>query len=192
MPRKQPKALLLTLSLEVLSIVFGVLLALGANAWYQHVKEQQLVRSVLADIAVEVDYNAVELERVLSYHRMLADTLSRVLSVGQVSSFDLRGIWRGAQVPSFQSAAYETAVVTEALSLMEFAVSSHLASLYKQQQSLERLFSRYLEAVLIDPLATDRMTHIVWMMSGDVVLGESALLERYHSTRTYLVEQAQR
>jgi hypothetical protein len=83
---------------------------------------------------VEVEHNASALEQALKYHQALADILTHVFSSRdgvRVASFDLRGIWRGAQVPAFQSAAYETAVITEALSLMEFEVSSRLTSLYK-------------------------------------------------------------
>ncbi|MEM6336580.1 MAG: hypothetical protein AAF752_08430, partial [Bacteroidota bacterium] len=63
-----PRPLWKTLSLEVGSIVFAVLLALGANAWYQHVQEQQLVRSVLANIRAELTHNTEAVEQALSYH----------------------------------------------------------------------------------------------------------------------------
>ncbi|MEM6337751.1 MAG: hypothetical protein AAF752_14365 [Bacteroidota bacterium] len=184
-----PRPLWKTLSLEVGSIVFAVLLALGANAWYQHVQEQQLVRSVLANIRAELTHNTEAVEQALSYHESIADTLARVrFSEEPAGSFDLRGVWQGAQVPDFKDSAYETAVVTGTLALMEFETGSRLASLYKQQHTVEHLFERYLEALLISPGDPERTTLIVGMMAGDIVLGEQALLGSYEEMRVFLNE----
>jgi hypothetical protein len=46
--------------------------------------------------------------------------------------------------------------------------------------------------VLIAPEDTERTTRIVWMMAGDVVLGERMLLEQYRKTSAYLVEEIAR
>ena len=174
-------------ALEIASIVFAVLVALGTNAWYTHHQEQALVLDVLANVRVELETNLNAVRSALPYHQMLRDTLMHVIEEGSVDAFDLRGVWRGAQAPALESTAYETASITQALSLMPFETASTLARVYREQAALNALFDRYLEAILTtDSRDAERLLGLVSLMAFDILLGEEALVTRIEDTLSFL------
>lgn len=75
---------------ESLILLLGVLLALGAQAWWEARSEKQLVRGYVSNLLIELSSNAAGLERTILANNNRAErstTLIRVLE-GEVSSIE--------------------------------------------------------------------------------------------------------
>ncbi|MCI0707242.1 MAG: hypothetical protein L0Y80_07155 [Ignavibacteriae bacterium] len=84
-----------TFVLEILSVSFGVLLAIGLNEWRQNINNQALVASVLTTIRTEIEQNQAEISRALPHHEQLLKELrSGGLRIASVRTSAHRISWR--------------------------------------------------------------------------------------------------
>jgi hypothetical protein len=173
-------------------IVLSVLLGLALNGWQERRRERALAEQVVANFRREISANVARLRHAEPLHHRLAarlDSASRVRRPGE-SAF----VAFAALVPSggvatdpLGDAAWETAVSTGALRLLDYERASSLSEVYLVQrtalgQTLRLLSDRFLMPQNFDPAARETMLQTHRMLMIELAGQESYLLELYART----------
>lgn len=149
------------LLLEVLSIVFGVTLALGLQEWREGVKTRRLVDSVLDNVAGEADANRESVRQALAYHR---DALIRMQAFaderdpGTVSPMLNDALPNGLVTAFLRSSAWNTAIASNVVPELPYDLVRVLSSGYTLQSRYERLTEGFLQSVYQSMLGSDALT----------------------------------
>jgi len=125
------------IGLEVFSIVFAVLLALGLDSWQEGVKKQKQIDRALEDIISEVSTFTV-LDRVAVYNQEMLDSLNSNIQrheEGKSSNFQF-GLGR----PEIKSLAWSTAQSTGIASEIDRSLLLELAEIYSEYDRLNNIF----------------------------------------------------
>ena len=123
---------LATLAIEVLSIVFGVLLALGVNEWRQNRANAELAERARTNLFAEIEANRNHLQIILDQNlafqrRMTAASSDDDDEVGYQLAWGL------------QDTAWNVARDTEALQYMPFETVYGFSAVYSFQQTYRNL-----------------------------------------------------
>lgn len=172
------------LLVESAVVVFSILAALAADAWWQGRQARGAVEASLESIRSELAGNLNRLQRVAPYHRTLADTL-RALGAAGVEEVDPDLYSQGWLItPELTAAAWEGARATGTTTDMTPGMVRTLAEAYQSQsQYLARreaiipvLYGTILETG--DP-DLSRAYRPVAGIIGDVAAWEELLLDQY-------------
>jgi hypothetical protein len=130
------------LLLEALFVVLGVVLALGANEWREHINNVRHADRALESIQEELRTNREAVASALDYHLHLADTLRYFIPHTDGSrpaqQPDNRLFARGFVSPAtVLSTAWDVANVTDAVSYMGYDDVLLLSRTYASQQNYE-------------------------------------------------------
>ncbi len=133
------------LALEVLSIVFAVLLALGLSHWREESRKQASADRALTNILVEIHSNKLDMEdnfEMLEDRIESLDTLLRQVKAGEKQSGNL-----GFNMPVLSNSAWVTANATGAVENFELNMLMELSELYRFQDMFHKngmdYFSQY-------------------------------------------------
>lgn len=149
------------LALEVLSIVFGVTLALGLDEWRENAKTRRVVDSVLDNLAGEAAANRDNVEQSLEYHRRAIERMRTFTSertgasVGEMLSESLPN----GLVPAFlRESAWNTAIASNVVPELPYGTVRALSSGYTLQARYERLTEGFLQSVYQSMLGSNVLT----------------------------------
>lgn len=166
------------LGLEAMLVVLSVLLALGLNSWRQRRSHEALARQALAAVRGEIEANREQINRRLTYHRALLDTLR--------ADPDHRVVLRPALI---QTDAWESAQATGAAAYVDFPTAVAVGRLYSLERHYDDLVRSTWQSVYTAAfLARDsrqpwRLGAVTWTpVLQDFVGFESALSGMYDST----------
>lgn len=127
-------------------ITFGVLLALSLESWNEHRNLRRLAHEALVHIRIEMTHDAERLRKQMPEQQKVADGLRTYLA-------DLEAA-KQAAVPhlalhpaGLSSAAWKSAMATQALAHMEFRTVQSLAGFYEMQDWLERIENTWLRLI---------------------------------------------
>jgi hypothetical protein len=140
------------LALEFISIVVGVLVALGANQWKESRSRHELALSALAGIRREITINQAYVNGRLFYHQMLVDSLSSEINrlttarqrtpAGDARAAHMRspaemGMTCGlATSPAPAATAWQVVLNTNVLTYLDYRTVATLTETYAIQQQL--------------------------------------------------------
>jgi hypothetical protein len=133
--------------LEAMMIAFGVLLALSLESWHEHRKQQALAREALDNIHAELTRNAQRIEGALPKQRVVAEALQAFadsLEAGGEPQVPRLALYP----PLLSTAAWSTAMSTQALAHMEFQTVQGFASFYEMLRWLDRLEEAWLRVIM--------------------------------------------
>lgn len=131
------------LVLEAVMIAFSVLLALSAQNWNDHRKQELLAREALANIRAEIGNNAARIRGEIPEQQKVADALQvyrEALQAGRNPPPPQISL----HPPFFSSAAWSTALSTQALAHVDFREVQSLAAFYEMRHWLDRLEDTWL------------------------------------------------
>jgi hypothetical protein len=145
-----------TLAFEVVVVVLGVTLALGANELRQRYLDAQKVREATAAIAAEMQQNCDRLTAAQDYHERVLAEIDSVRAADPSALEEFREMqravssWQGYNPAFVTSAAYETAQATGALGLMPYERALGLGNYYTflelYQATVRQAFGAVIEA----------------------------------------------
>ena len=119
------------LGLEVVSIVFAVLLALGLSHWREDSNKQTSADKALTNILVEIHSNKLELKREFPVLEERVDTLRALLQ--QIENGEEQTGSLGFNMPILSNSAWLTANSTGAVERFELQILMDMSSLYRVQ-----------------------------------------------------------
>jgi hypothetical protein len=134
----------LPILLEAFFVVLGVVLALAANEWREHLNQKQHAATALASIRNELASNRQAVVSALTYHLHLVDTLATFVgrspqAQSSASAYpDNRLFSRGYIAPAtLLNTAWEAANATDALAHMDYDAVLLLSRIYEEQRTYE-------------------------------------------------------
>jgi hypothetical protein len=188
----------LRLTLESALIVLSVLFAFGLNEWRTQRAEQVLATNVLTGFRQEIESNLALLEVFQPQHAQFAESLGRLGleamagRTGMEISMSLRPNTETVTMP-LAEAAWQTAVSTGALRLLDYHTASMLSRIYIAQRdavgrTVERLTSTVFDARMFDAAATLQSLHTVGALLSELAAQEASLMGEYRAALAHLAD----
>lgn len=139
-----------TFILEVFSIVFGVMLAVGGNELRQHYNDQKRVEIATLSIEKELNWNKAFLEKRLPYYASMVDTLNQLIDKHgpNAAAFKMKiPGFRGVNPPLLRDSSFKTAISTQAFADFDFTKADQISMAYSFQQTYLKWIDIYLAAL---------------------------------------------
>ncbi len=173
------------IALETFSVVLGIVLALGANAWHDRAVHNQQAREALASIRAEISVNRSSLGSKLPYHTAMHDSLAALIARthtrevpgGQLAIKN----WNGLQPAQLLEDAWQTARSTQALEYLPYDEVLALSRTYAVQQRVGDINRAFFGAVYTPEFASGGVFAIGAMSSflQDMAAAETRLSGEY-------------
>jgi hypothetical protein len=160
------------LLLESLLIVLSIGLGFAATEWRQAVADRELADRVLRNVRAEVEYNLAAIEKQVDTHRQMIAALSAAdVARAEESAWDVfvRTLKGGIGFAPLREAAWDAAVSSQALRLIDYELTAILSEIYRAQDSY-RNFVQLSPTIVYAPATFDaasRRQSVVmmrWMM----------------------------
>jgi hypothetical protein len=172
-------------ALETFSVVLGIVLALGSNAWHDRVVHQRQAREALASIRAELSANRSSLDAKLPYHMAMHDSLAAL--VARTHTKEVQGgqlaiaNWSGLQPTQLLDDAWQTARSTQALEYLPYDEILALSRTYAIQQRIAELNRAFFGAVYTPQFASGGVFALGAMGSylQDLAAAETRLSSQY-------------
>ncbi len=177
--------------LEGLFIVVSVALGFGVAQLGDYRNNRDLGRRVLTSLRAEVEGNLAALEPLLPIHRAWSDALNTVdTSNTAQSGLDLLFATRPPLPPHARSpfpilrrSAWDAAVSSGALRLIDYGVAEALSDIYRTQEiatsNVDRLTIALSSTAMFDPAHRVAAARLLWLTIEDIRTAEAILLELY-------------
>lgn len=174
--------------LEGIFIVVSVLLGFGINEFGEYRRERGLAARMLASIQSEVDYNRAAVSAFIPIHRAWRDALQKQsTSVQAGSGIDVLLETRPqlspemrTNIPLLRRAAWDTALSTGSLRLIDYDLAAGLSEMYGMQDYAASAFSKlFSEPSFFDPSARASMIRVAQTSMQEMTWAEETLLALY-------------
>ncbi len=175
------------LLVETFSVVLGILVALAVNDWREAREHAQLAAQVVARFEREIADNDSALALRAPYHRAMADSLGALVqrSAGRAPAGGLHAIrnWAGTRPTLLRSAAWESALATQALSYLDYGTVADLSRLYEQQRRVQAIATGYIGVMYTPSFQTGGFGSIASLFSflEDLAANEAGLHLSYQA-----------
>jgi hypothetical protein len=172
------------IALETFSVVLGIVLALGVNAWHDRRSHEQSACEALRVIRSVLTSNDSMLRVKLPYHRAMYDSLGALIARTHQHDVPggLRAIsnWNGLQPTQLLDDAWQTARATQDLQYLPYPVVVGLSRTYAMQQRIADANRGFYAAVYTPAFATGGVAAIAAMQSflSDLTSNEGHLEEQ--------------
>jgi hypothetical protein len=190
--RRYPVRLLL----ESVLIVLSVLLAFGLNEWRMQRADRVLTTSVLQSFRHEIEANLELLSEFQPQHVRLADAITALPpeSTGERTALAVVDEARpagGTVIMLPAEAAWQTAVSTGALRLLDYRTAATISRIYLAQrdyvgQTALRLTDLVFDANMIDTATTTQSLHILAALLRELAAQELSLMGEYRAALAHL------
>lgn len=133
--------------LEVFSVIFAVLFALGVDAVYEDYQRKQLAEQALENIVLEIEKNNKELElQVLEIDTLIPnlDRYVQLLSGNKVEG----SVSLDFEYPTFQTTAWETAKLTNVIPDIAYDDVVKITDVYEQLDFYRGLVDQLVNQIL--------------------------------------------
>jgi hypothetical protein len=178
--------------LEGALIVVSVLLGFGLSEFREARAERDLTARVLNGIRAEIEHNQRVLEPLVPIHTQWAEALKQVdTSKGDETGLEVWFASRpplprdaSAPFPFLRRSAWDAALASGALRLIDYDVAAALADVYTMQEiatgNVQRLAAGALSTPATYEAAKPATVQLLWLTLLDIQSAETLLLARYH------------
>ncbi len=135
-----------TLTIQILSIIFSILLALSLNEWKESRNNRHLALTTLRNFKEELTNNKSAIETALKDQQVFLESLRQAGKggAGGENAVPLPDI----NMPDVLTTAWETALITKAMVYIDYDLISNLSELYLQQKWLISLEDKVFLTIL--------------------------------------------
>jgi hypothetical protein len=177
---KDLRSSIVTLTIQILSIIFSILLALTLNDWKESRNNKQLALATLKNFRTEIGNNKKAIETALRDQKVFLDSLQKqTLDTKKEKTITLPEI----NMPDVLTTAWETALVTKAMVSMDYDLISKLSELYLQQKWLisleDKVFQTILSPYSYEKKNTDNLARSLYVSLKNIMEVEGRLLSMY-------------
>jgi hypothetical protein len=174
--------------LEGAFIVVSVMLGFAVTRYGEYRDERDLAARMLASIQTEVEYNRAVLERYVPIHRAWHQAVDGVDPAnGTESAIDVLFSKQPelppdftTNVPLLRQAAWDTALSTAALRLIDYDLAAALSEIYSMQGYAAATFTRlFSEPQMFDPAGRSAALRMAKVTLREMTWAEETLLGLY-------------
>ena len=145
---------------EVFSIIFGVLLALGVNELRQSHNDNQLVNTALKSISIEIQRNKDFLDNRLPYYDSMTNNIDSLININgkdvPFSEIKVPG-FSGINPPLLRNSSLQTAISTQAFSNIDYSLADQISWVYSFQEIYLKWVYIYFDAFVNREIVTLKM-----------------------------------
>ena len=187
--------------LEGIFIVVSVLLGFSLTEFGQYRSERELAARMLTSVRTEVEYNRALLSRFVPIHRTWQAALAAEdPSSGTGSAVDVLLARRPTlpaefttNVPVLRRAAWDTALSTGALRLIDYDLAAGLSEIYGMQDYAGATFPKlFSDPSFFDPTVRSATITLSQTIMRELVFAEETLLGLYEKHLPAILERADR
>jgi hypothetical protein len=181
---------------ESVLIVVSVLLAFGLNEWRMQRADRALATSVLMSFRAEIQANLELLHHFQPLHMRLAEAIAGLepAAVAGRTAMEVVAEVRmddGTVLMAPAEAAWQTAVSTGALRLLDYETAAALSRIYLSQreyvgQTARRLSDVVFSGAMFDRAATGQALQVAMALLSELAAQEASLLGEYRSALAHL------
>ncbi len=135
------------MAIEVPSVVFAVLLALGVNSWWNSYQNKRMAAEMQQKIVLEVQKNKADLEEDIHANKEHLTRLQRLVAQLKNDEENITSVTLGIVYSILPSTAWQTANLTGALQHMEQEVVMEMADLYTLQELYLEIGMEYIRQI---------------------------------------------
>jgi hypothetical protein len=173
-------------TLQIFSIIFSILLALSVNEWKEARGRKEVANKSLENFRREIETNRDAIEKSLRDQKSVMNLLDRSLKEMHKKEEKLSVSVPSIDLPDVTTTTWETAMATNALAHLDYAVIQKLSGIYLQQKWLmsleDKVFTTILASSSYDEENVEGLTMSLYTGLKNIVRVESALLELYDET----------
>lgn len=137
------------LFIEVFSIIFGVLLALGVNEIRKSFNDKELINTALESITIEIQHNKDFLSKRLPYYNSMNTILDSLINKhGNKATFSSVSVpgFAGFNPPLLRNSSLQTAMSTQVFAKMDYNLADKISWGYSLQETYLKWIYLYLNA----------------------------------------------
>ena len=177
------------------------MLGFGVAQYGDYRSDRALARQMLTSIQTEVEHNRKLLSEYLDFHGEWRDRLDKADAAAATGStlelFAAARPQRSAElkvnVPLFRRAAWDTAVSTGALRLIDYDLAAGLSEIYgMQDHAISTFVGLYSQSAFYDPAARSATIQLARTVMHEITWAEGALQKLYDTHLPALNEAARR
>jgi len=171
------------LILEVALISVGVFLGLIGEQWRETRHQHELARQSLERFRSEIVENRKAVDDVRDYHARVLAALKRQLDLPEQKRSGAEIHFQGVRTPSFDHAAWDLAIATQSLALIDPDLALSLSNVYNVQNTVTAESQALIQSMFMTPPVEDRNTTAfmgaVLVYYGDLAIYEPRLMRMY-------------
>ncbi len=192
---KDLRSSVVTLTIQILSIIFSILLALSLNEWKEGKNNEHLALTTLRNFRIELENNKRAIETALRDQRKFLRSLQDGTAQLQAKNEKVL-ILPEMNLPDVVTSAWETALSTKALAYIDYDVIVKLSELYLQQKWLlsleDKVFQTILSPYSYEKRNSDNLAKSLYVSLKNIMDVEGKLLAMYETSIQKIEVQAEK
>lgn len=134
---------------QLIPVAVGVYLGIIASDWNTERKQKAAQKEFLNNLYLEMLSNKIKVEKAVAYHESIKTTAhglqnslsQEILNKGfwSAGGFKMLTNWKGVQVPMLESSVYQTGILGNTLSGLDFKTVNTIAQIYNFQEEYKPL-----------------------------------------------------
>ncbi|WP_378410968.1 hypothetical protein [Rhodocytophaga aerolata] len=175
---------------QLIPVAVGVYLGIVASDWNAEQKQRAAQKEFLNNLHLELLSNKMKVEKAVAYHAAAvanAENLQKSLNQETLNKgfwaaggWGLLQNWQGVQVPTLESSVYQTGIIGNTLSGLDFKTINTIAQVYNYQADYKPLSEK---------LFTDKIVNLEGDESASYVLGNFGWLKSFVEIEKELLYQ---
>jgi hypothetical protein len=197
---RETRKTILQMLMELTLVAMGVYLGIIASNWNDQRKDARKKREFIQVLVMEISANKQKLEQANQYrHEMLntsnvllqqfsSDTLAA--NFWEVGGFKIIPNWQGVNIPPLENSVYQSGLITNTLSGLDFTTLNEIAQVYSHQEEY-KVWTRTLitDRILnVDANSTTRDVLSRIQPWADIISMETEWINRYETALSKLPE----
>jgi len=165
---------------EMVSVILGILIALFIGNWKDKRDDKKFVDKILISVSQELSDNKVELEKVITEHKLFVDTLNKYIKSKDMPLGTSLGKSSGFRMINISNISWKTFLNAD-MELVGYERISLLTGIDESKQNMRDLVDKLADLIYSNLLSTDPSKKVILMlMINDLVLIEENLLEMHN------------
>ncbi len=188
---------------ELVLVAAGVYLGIVASNWNEERREAARQRDFLQTLSLEIDANERKLQNNLAYRKQIITAGRRLRTTlhkdtlqahfWSVGGFRLLREWRGTAITPLENAVYQSGLISNALSGLDFSTINAIAQVYTQHEAYEDWMRRLIadKFVAREDNVTTRQVLESFETWYDITTLEEELIRKHQAARRQLRRKLQ-
>ena len=161
---------------EIVSVILGILIALGVNNWNEERKEKKYLNQIQSSIQKELQESVEEIKASIPKQEVLINNLGRYLNDESKSIFEIMSASNGLQKPSIKNNSWR-AIANSKIELIEFQKLSDLSEIDQSKEDLELKTEKLVDYLILHLKSTEREHKEVFMLLSQEILSTTKIAQ---------------
>lgn len=178
--------------LQTVPVTLGVILGVLVSNWGENRKSNEQAEIFIETVKKEVNQNQSKVEASIGYHRMIRDSCLYYLSIDSLPKNPT--FFRGTQIPSLNTSAYETGKQTGLINELDLETIQSLNKLYTYQEEHNAFSSQVTQGLLTmdfdeSKQSMNKIGSYISISMSDIVIQEENLISGFNQIQELMARE---